>query len=290
MSPGRSKDQPPPDSEPAISSSTPEDQPPPESEPAISSSTPKPSKTSWKTEEQTEYILSHYSGYITYQASGSLNRFWPIVYDGWYKEWPITPTPAMAREHGSPAKALLALRTENNRVSTTTKTTPVPLTICTLDQKIRAWFHNRARLTSKTSKSGLRLHKAEKRKLAPAQAYCTYAWDSGLKEIVTTRWEQENQLPSDAEEGGLTTESAEASTSNTIPIDFKVKIAKEIYEALPPDKKRNVLNRIEDDHRKTYQPIRHISDPAEKDKKLSAHEKSDISLLYLAPFLTVVSS
>ena len=256
-----------------------EDQPPPDSEPTIGSSTPKPSRSNWRSDEQTEYMLSHWSGYVTHQASKSLDRFWSIVCDGWYQRWPITPTPAMIREHGSSANAKLVVRKDTNKVSTITKLSPVLLTVCTLVQKIRGWFHNRGRPTSKTSKSGLRLHKAEKRKLAPAQAYCTYAWDSGLKETVAARWKQENQLPSDAEEDGLTTESAEASTSNPIPIDFKVKIAKEVYEALPAEEKKKVLDRIEEDHEKAYQPVQRISDIAEKDKKLSAHEKSAIPIL-----------
>jgi len=87
----------------------------------------------------------------------------------------------------------------------------------------------------------------------------------------------------------LITQSAEASTSNSIPIDFKIKIAKEVYEALPADEKKKVLDRIEEDHKKMYQPIHAISDLAEKDKKLFEHEKSDISGS-LSPilFLTVV--
>ena len=151
------------------------------------------------------------------------------------------------------------------------------------------WFHNRAHPTSKACKSGLRLHKAEKWKLAPAQAYCAYAWDSGLKEIVTTRWNKEKQPPSDVEGDSSTTESAEAPTSKSIPINFKIKIAKETYEVLPTKEKKKVLDRIEEDHNKTYQPIRAISDLAEKDKKLSAHEKSVIPiLLSLTLLLTVV--
>ena len=250
-----------------------EDQPPPNSEPAISSSTPKPSKNDWKTEEQVEYMLSHWSGYIAHQATKSLVRFWPRVYEGWYKRWAVTLPPEMIRKHGSTAAADKAFRTDNNEVSTTKKLSLVPLIIRTPHQKIRTWFHNRARPNSKTSKSGLRLHKAEKRKLAPAQAYCTYTWDSGLKEIVTARWEEEKRLSSNTEEDGSAAESAEAPASNTIPINFKIKIAKETYEALPADEKQKVLDRIEEDHKKTYQPVHAISDLAEKDDKLLAHEK-----------------
>ena len=98
-----------------------EDQPPPDPGPAISSPTSKPSKNDWKTEEQVEYMLSHWSGYIAHQASKSLPRFWPRVCDGWYQRWPITPTPEMIEKHGSSTDAKLVLRKELNGVSTTEK-------------------------------------------------------------------------------------------------------------------------------------------------------------------------
>ena len=103
-----------------------------------------------------------------------------------------------------------------------------------------------------------------------------YAWDSGLKEIVAARWKEEQSPSSNVEEDDFTTESAEASTSNSIPINFKIKIAKEIYEALPTDEKKKVLDRIREDHKKMYQPVRAISDLTEKNERLSAHEKSGI--------------
>jgi len=83
----------------------------------------------------------------------------------------------------------------------------------------------------------------------------------------------------------LATETANTSTSNSIPINFKIKIAKEVYDALPPDEQRKVIERVEEDRKKMYRPIRAIEDAAEKDKKLLAHEKSDISISSsLTPF------
>lgn len=79
------------------------------------------------------------------------------------------------------------------------------------------------------------------------------------------------------------------STSNSIPIDFKIKIAKEIYEALPPDEKQQVADRIEEDRKKSYRPIRAIDNAAEKIEKLLAHERSDTPVsLSMTPFLTIV--
>ena len=66
--------------------------------------------------------------------------------------------------------------------------------------------------------------------------------------------------------------STDASVSQSIPIDFKVKVAKEVYEALPPDQKQQVIDRIKEDYDKLYRPISNIADIAERDKKLAAHE------------------
>ena len=228
-------------------------------------------------------MLSHWSGYIAHQTSKSLDRFWLPVFDGWYQQWPITLTPAMTRKHGSCANAERVLRKDNNKVSTIKKLPSVLLTICAPYQKIHAWFHNCARTTPKTTKASLRLHKADKRKLAPAQAYCTYAWDSGLKEVIAARWKQEKQPPPNTEEDDSATESADAPTPNSIPIHFKIKIAKEVYDALPANEKKKILNRIKEDHKKMYQPVRAISDLTEKDKKLFVHEKFDISSCRLWP-------
>lgn len=132
---------------------------------------------------------------------------------------------------------------------------------------MRTYYHNQARPNSKSSKSDLGLDQNEKRKLAPAQAYCTYAWDSGLKEIVIARWNEEQ---SNATANG----AASARTSNSnIPIDFRLKIAKEVYEALPPAERKQIDDRREREWRRIYQPICDIQDDAERDEKLALHEQ-----------------
>jgi len=78
---------------------------------------PKSSKNGWKTKEQVDYMLSHWPDYTAHQTSKTLDRFWPLVYDGWYKRWPITPTSEQIGKHGSRANALLVLRSDKNDVS-----------------------------------------------------------------------------------------------------------------------------------------------------------------------------
>ena len=231
--------------------------------------TPKPPKAAWKTPEQLNYLTSHMTDFVTHQTAGSLDRFWPRVFDGWYKQWPISPTPEAIKDCGSSAGAILKARSENNQVRIKAS---LLLSFTNISsQKIRTWFHNQARPTSKSSKSDLRLNQIEKRKLAPAQAYCTYAWDSGLREIVVARWEEHKKSNLTAQENVTVDESAEVSTSH-IPIDFKLKIAKEVYDSLSPDEKKLVDDRREEDRKKLYRPIQEIEDIEERDTKLASHE------------------
>lgn len=86
------------------------------SDPATAT-TPKPPRAAWKTGEQLEFLLSHWSGFVHHQNEKSLDRFWPKVYYAWYLKWPITPSSESIMQHGNPANATLVLRTDNNTVS-----------------------------------------------------------------------------------------------------------------------------------------------------------------------------
>ncbi|KAF9784807.1 hypothetical protein BJ322DRAFT_1109516 [Thelephora terrestris] len=191
---------------------------------------------SGKSKEQLEFLTSHHLGFLTHQTATTLNRFWPPVFDGWYKKWPITVTPADIKQYGSPANAILVFRKVTN-------------------EKILL-------------KSDLKLNQNEKRKLAPAQAYCSYFWNHGLKDIVEARWKKHRESQSTV--GGDS--SAAATSGSSIPIDFKLKIAKEFYDALPPAEKKKVDDRRDEEWRKLYRPIRVIEDVRERDKKLAWHE------------------
>ena len=90
--------------------------PPTSASGTTSDTTPKPSRTAWKTGEQLEYMLSHWADFVTHQTQGSLDRFWPHVYDGWYTQWPIKPTPESISKAGNRECAILTLRSENNNV------------------------------------------------------------------------------------------------------------------------------------------------------------------------------
>ena len=82
-------------------------------------SAPKPPKAALKTGEQLEYLLSQWTDFVANQTAGSLDRFWPRVYDPWYQRWPISPTPQAVTQHGSLEKAKSVLRLENNQVRIT---------------------------------------------------------------------------------------------------------------------------------------------------------------------------
>jgi hypothetical protein len=83
---------------------------------AIGASTPKAPKAPGKSKEQLDYLNSHLSDFLTHQAAGSLDRFWPRVYDGWHKKWPVAATADDVKEYDSLEGAILVLRTDNNQV------------------------------------------------------------------------------------------------------------------------------------------------------------------------------
>ena len=81
---------------------------------------PKPSRAAWKNGNQLEYLFSQFESYLCHQDKGKLARFWPPIYDTWYKKWPSPePTPQAIGTHGSVANATLVFRSRNNRVCLT---------------------------------------------------------------------------------------------------------------------------------------------------------------------------
>ena len=76
----------------------------------------KSSKLAWKNGGQYEVLLSFWTGFLEHQDSKTLARFWPHVYDAWYKMWPITPTPESIDLWGSSEAAMPKLRSRTNLV------------------------------------------------------------------------------------------------------------------------------------------------------------------------------
>ena len=91
--------------------------PPPSNSGTAPRSLKKSSKGSSKSDDQIEYLMSHWLDFKAHQAAGTLDRFWLRVFDGWYKKWPIPPTPASIEEHGSSPDAASDLQSKTNGVS-----------------------------------------------------------------------------------------------------------------------------------------------------------------------------
>ena len=111
---------------PALStpaSSTPASSTPDLSAQAIENATdvlPKPSKKAWKNGVQLEFLFSEFPTFLDHQDKATLSRFWPRIYDVWYKKWQLpVPAPDLVTKHGSLSNATLVLRSENNRVRLT---------------------------------------------------------------------------------------------------------------------------------------------------------------------------
>jgi len=58
-----------------------------------------------------------------------------------------------------------------------------------------------------------------------------------------------------------------------IPIDFKLKVAKEAYNALSPEQRKQVDDRREKERKKLYRSIPEITDIEERDRKLLLHRQ-----------------
>jgi hypothetical protein len=58
-----------------------------------------------------------------------------------------------------------------------------------------------------------------------------------------------------------------------IPIDFKLKIAREVYNSLSAEEKKQINDRREEEWKKTHRKIPEITSIEEREKKLLEHKK-----------------
>lgn len=160
------------------------------------------------------------------------------------------------------------------------------LTNSTVVQQIRNWFNNRCRGidSAKMGRGDLKLDTNEKRKLAPLQAYCSYAWTT-LQPIVLTRWQQSKASATfdDVEDPS---EDAEGTSAEAcIPLSFKLKIAKEIFDELSAAEKAEIDTRREEDRKKLYLSIPELTDERDRTAKLEIHQRycslTDLRRIYL---------
>ena len=145
----------------------------------------------------------------------------------------------------------------------------------TLGQQIKQWFNNRCRSgtdSAKGSRGDLKLDVNGKRKLVAVQAYCSYAWESSLRSEVLTRWKQEKSTTLD-DDDDPPEEDEGSSEESSIPLAFKLKIAKELYEKLSPGEKSEIDRRREEDRDKRYRKIPDIADDEERYQKLRTHKR-----------------
>lgn len=77
-----------------------------------------------------------------------------------------------------------------------------------------------------------------------------------------------------ADDDDPTADSIETPGSGShIPIDFKLKIAKEVYNELSEEEKKQVDDRREDEWKKMYRLIPEITDAEEREEKLRVHQQ-----------------
>jgi len=155
-------------------------------------------------------------------------------------------------------------------------------------QQIKSWYNNRCRGpatdTVKAGRGDLKLDLGNKRKLAPVQAYCSYAWEASLRQTVLERWEEQKSSATFDDEDDPPEVNGNPSVESCIPLAFKLKIAKEVYDKLSPEKKDELNNWRDEEQKKLYRTLPNIEDNEERIAKLQLHKRylsTDIQRIYL---------
>lgn len=128
-------------------------------------------------------------------------------------------------------------------------------------------------MESTKARGDLKLDVKDKKKLAPVQAYCSYAWASTLRPIVLARWEQQKATLTVADEDDPLADSGDPPEEACIPLSFKLEIAREIYDQLSQQEKDDIDVRREEDRQKIHRKITDIADDEERKEKLTLHLK-----------------
>ena len=118
----------------------------------------------------------------------------------------------------------------------------------------------------------LKLDVNEKRKLAPLQAYCSYAWGA-LRPVVLTRWQQQKVSATFDDDDDPSEDLDGTSAEACIPLSFKLKIAKEIFDELSPAQKAEIDARRDEDRKKLYLSIPELEDEEDRTAKLQIHQR-----------------
>ena len=235
---------------------------------------PKPANPNWKTGEQLEFLMSRWDSFKRAQNAKTLDHFWPKVFEDWYTRWPVPSSATLIQEYGTMEEGRLALQSEKNGVRDNSYSLYPHRTNPAFAQQIKSWFNNRCRGTDtlKVSRMELKLDVNEKRKLAPVQAFCTYAWNLTLRPIVLARWEQQKNSTTFADDEDPP-EGDTPPEERCIPLAFKLKIAKELYEKLSKEQKHAIDIQREEERKKLYRRVTEIDDDNERHQKLLTHKK-----------------
>ena len=235
---------------------------------------PKVARPDWKTGEQLEFLVCRWDKFKRAKDAKTLDHFWSMVWEDWYSRWPVPSSPPLTQECKTIEEARLMLQKEKNTVRTSSYLLIPHRINPPRAQQIKNWFNNRCRSTDapKVSRKELKLNVNEKRKLAPVQAYCTYAWDSTLRPIVLAHWESQKKSATFADDEDPP-EADGPPEETCIPLAFKLKIAKELYDQLDAKEKKAIDERREEDKNKIYRKITEIDDEEERHEKLRVHHR-----------------
>lgn len=91
--------------------------------------------------------------------------------------------------------------------------------------------------------------------------------------MVLVRWEQQKKSATFEDDEDPLSDTDVSSVEGCIPLAFKLKVAKELYDSLSAEEKKAINLRREEDRKKLYRTIPQITDPGERKAKLELHER-----------------
>lgn len=206
---------------------------------------PQPSK---RPTDQRIWLADKYGLYVKHRARKTLGQFFTPFYKEFFILWPLTLIPtAEAIEAAKGNVAIAAARTRKDEEFVGDLYPPVDLHANNDDQSLYRWMYNHIRtkhgVSGEESSARLNLTAGPPKKKAAVQTYVKLYWETKVKQEVINKWAPtpETDLFDEADIGEDQISWEELTPMDkVIPLWFRMKIGRELYEAESDEVKQEV--------------------------------------------------
>ena len=199
-----------------------------------------------------KWLVENYPQFLDHQAKKTTSQFFPSLYEEYFSKWPPAPTEEEVNEaNGKVDVAVAKVRKFEERVRGF-ELKPLIHSTDHDHQRIYHWMHNRTRSKHGVKGQGpsttLNLTARRPKKRAALQVYVKYNWESKIKQEVINLWAptQETDLFGEIDNGKehIAWEAMTPMEKN-IPLWFRMKVGRKLYEAESEEVKAEVDRRRE---------------------------------------------